>query len=603
LAPRIIDIVLDREGVAPQKIHCQSGYNVLLTPAAGGAAPLSEAVPSLLFPQSAGRRPAPAAEGSLRRCGLTLVDGPALFRYALDCRSGTISLGRKKEEETAFAELSTDAAVIEKVSRHTLRFPALDCYRELFLFVLGPPRAGAVSEEFFGGLKSAAAAGDAERLQKLEGELTKLEQVTQLERIQVEQQAQLFKVEERRLRYRDLARQLQKAKEGYAPYAAWDTVKDLPADIEAAAGAYGIALEKLTDERRELDRRAEQLMSEALSAVARPLLRQPVFLAALGGIVLSFVLGTSYPALRLPGLGGGFLALIGAAYLAIQHFINRDKTGIYQEALRTLEEEKKALGQKLEQETLPLRTLMQKFSLTQPPDLIDIHRERRAALAQIQEEAAALEKFKSENDPAALDREHGALTQELGQLERQLADLSLSGMTQDGVGLRREVAGLRDRLDGGTGAAGQWGGLSPYDRLIAAAAAALGLPREPVAKGLANGLNINLAWLSNRFLTQALFRDGLLVEVMRGDSRRAPVGQLNEAEAFLLYFALRLTLLQGLSARLALPVVVEADRLGFKQLDVALIAKALAHLGKSMQIIHPTSDSRFKDSAQHVAVL
>lgn len=608
MGARLLDIVLDRgNGQPPQKLTLQPGHNLLLSGSQEAPGIFSRALLNTFFPVS-GRSVPPSAVAEISRFGLTLESGPEIYRYALDCRAQGISLARRKAGESAFAAVSQAPDFVERVSRYTLHFPTLELYRELFVFALGRPasEAGTPSPEvadYFSGLagESEESQDDHQRLSELLALQRRYEDLVRLERSQIEKQGALFKIEEAKTKLQELSESLRQAKAEYAQYAPFDEIKGLPADFPAAVQEYKVLQVRREDELRQLDERAEKLMRQALVEMPRPLPRHPVFWGGIGGLLGTLALASSYAQLRLPLLPVGIACTALSAYHLVVYLLKRDNTATLREAIHTLEQEKRELLKKYAAEKPALQTLMDQFSLRDPEEVLGLLRERKQALAQVDEAAAELEKAGAATDRALLEKDQARLTLELAALDKRMAELSMKNSGQDPAMVQQEIEALQERLGmtdlAVTGAgASRLAGKGPFERLVVAAALLLAMKPSELAKRVKPALDANLQWLSGKQYGELLWEGATPAAVRRG-GQTVPLAQLDGAAASLVFFALRFTLLQGIGQKQPLPVIVHAEENPELPLPPAAITRALAHLSKSIQVLHPTADPRFREGA------
>jgi uncharacterized protein YhaN len=87
-------------------------------------------------------------------------------------------------------------------------------------------------------------------------------------------------------------------------------------------------------------------------------------------------------------------------------------------------------------------------------------------------------------------------------------------------------------------------------------------------------------------------KDGRTV-VAAASGRRMPLGELPPREVDLFFLSLRLTVVEKVSPRVKLPLLVEDALIGVDEAKLPLLGRMLKHLGTMTQVLHVTAHPGF----------
>ncbi|OJT17680.1 chromosome segregation protein SMC [Archangium sp. Cb G35] len=374
----------------------------------------------------------------------------------------------------------------------------------------------------------------------------------------------------------------------------------LPQDIVARAERYprtlarrDEALARLQSEREVAEEEAQRLPE------VEPIVRNRNFLIAVAVGVAFFVAG-----LLTDGLGR-YLALLDipafgfAAVLAIRYVDElQDKDRLSRRGEMFVAREKKIL-EEFEAEAGPVRKALEVFDVDTPKE-IPLRLQRReqlgAEVAQLRAQLVTVEKHPEFQEAAhqlpvlrkqiellnAQISEKGAFVRDLREVERELARLKesialarnpqMAGMGMSAVDMAG--GGMMEPLeDPGPLVLGLAGDLLATD-----VAAVIGMMRERCVQYFS-------ALTERRYVGVEWDRDGRTM-VVTSSGKRMPVGELPPREVDLFFLSLRLTVVEKVSARVKLPLLVEDALVGLDESRLPLIGRMLKHLGTLTQVLH-----------------
>lgn len=376
----------------------------------------------------------------------------------------------------------------------------------------------------------------------------------------------------------------------------------LPQDIVARAERYprmlarrDEAMARLQSEREVADEEAQRLPD------VEPLMRNRNFWIAVGVGVACFVAGlfpkdwVRYVALLdIPAFGF-------AAVLAIRYVDElQDKDRLSRRGEMFAVREKKIL-EEFEAEAGPVRKALEVFDVDTPkeiPPRLQRREQLGAEVAQLRAQLVSMEKHPEFMEAAhqlpvlrqqiellnAKISEKGTFVRDLREVERELARL------KESIALARNPQLAMQGMAGGDMAGG---GMEPLedpaplvlglagDLLATDVAAVIGMMRERCVQYFS-------ALTERRYTSVEWDRDGRTM-VVAASGRRMPVGELPPREVDLFFLSLRLTVVEKVSPRVKLPLLVEDALVGLDESRMPLLGRMLKHLGTLTQVLHVTA--------------
>ena len=372
----------------------------------------------------------------------------------------------------------------------------------------------------------------------------------------------------------------------------------LPQDIVARAERYTRVLARRDEalNRLESDREVAKEEVERLPEIA-PLVRNPYFWGALAlGLAvfiasLFFTNTVRYVALLdVPAFG--FAAVLALRY--VDELQNKDRVLRKGEVLAARE---KKIAEEFEAEAGPVRRALEVFDVDTPKEIAPRLQRREqlgAELAELRTQLVSQEKHPDFIDAGeqlpvirqqiellnAKIEQKGAFVRDLREVERELSRL------------KESIALARNPQAQAPGAADVGGG---GDTLEDPSPALLGLAADVLAADLhaMTGLmrercvQYFSALTERRYVGVEWDRDGR-TSVVGGAGRKQPWSELAPRDADLFFLSLRLTVVEKVSARVKLPLLIEDAFIGVDEARLPLLARMLKHLGTLTQVLHVT---------------
>jgi hypothetical protein len=438
------------------------------------------------------------------------------------------------------------------------------------------------------------------KLRELEKELVLCKEVDNLQFEVDGLNSQVFDLESK-LRSTDGLKE--KLRQAEAAWSAEPTPESmgLPQDIVARAERYPRTLARRDEAMARLQSEREVAEEEARRLPdVEPLVRNRNFWIAVGAGVACFIAGffftnaARYVALLdIPAFG--FAAVLALRY--VDELQYKDKVSRRGEMFAVRE---KKILEEFEAEAAAVRKALEVFDVDTPKDIAPRLQRREqlgAEVAQLRAQLVSMEKHPEFVEAAhqlpvirqqiellnATISEKGSFVRDVREVEREIARLKesialarnpqLAGMGMPGA----EVSGggmelLEDPAPGVLGLAG--------DLLATDLHAVIGMTRERCVQYFG-------ALTERRYVGVEWDRDGRTM-VVAASGRRMPVGELPPREVDLFFLSLRLTLVEKLSARVKLPLLVEDAFVGVDESRLPLLGRMLKHLGTLTQVLHVT---------------
>jgi hypothetical protein len=378
----------------------------------------------------------------------------------------------------------------------------------------------------------------------------------------------------------------------------------LPQDIVARAERFPKMLARKEEAMARLDSEREVAKEEAERLPdVEPLVRNPQFWAAIAVGVICFVAGffftnaARYVALLdIPAFG--FAAVLGLRFVdELQH---RDslKRKVEMFAVR----EKKIL-EEFEAEAGPVRKAMEVFDVDTPKE-IPLRLQRReelgAEVARLRAQLIAMEKHPEYIEAAnqlpiirqqiellnAKIAEKGAFVRDVREVERELARLKESIMLARNPQMMGGMPGVE--MSGGMEALED-----PSPVLINLAADVLATNAPAVMGALRDRcVQYFSALTDRRYVGVEWDREGRTT-VVSASGRRMPLGELPPREVDVFFLSLRLTIVEKLSVRVKLPLLVEDAFMGVDEAKLPLLGRMLKHVGTLTQVLQVSTHPGF----------
>jgi hypothetical protein len=399
----------------------------------------------------------------------------------------------------------------------------------------------------------------------------------------------------------------EKVREAEAAWAAEPTPESmgLPQDIVARAERFhktlarkDEALARLASEREVAEEEAARLPD------VEPLVRDRNFWIAVGAGVVCFIASFFFTnAVRYVALldipAFGFAAVLALRYVdELQH---RDRLNRRGEMFAVRE---RKIQEEFEADAGAVRRAMEVFNVDTPKDIpprLQRREELGAIVAQLRAQLVATEKHPeylaaAEQIPLLRQQiellnaqvtEKGAFVRDVREVERELARLKESIQLARNPQMMGGMPGM-DMMGGGMDALED-----PSPVLINLAADVLATNTQAVMGALRDRcVQYFSALTERRYVGVEWDRDGRTV-VVAASGRRMPVGELPPREVDMFFLSLRLTVVEKLSPRVKLPLIIEDAFAGVDDAKLPLLGRMLKHLGTLTQVLHVTAHPGF----------
>ena len=396
-----------------------------------------------------------------------------------------------------------------------------------------------------------------------------------------------------------------KVREAEATWAAEPTPESmgLPQDIVARAERFPRMLARKDEAMARLESEREVAEEEAARLPdVEPLVRNPRFWAAIALGVVCFVAGFFFTnAVRYVALldipAFGFAAVLALRFVdELQHkdFVNRRGEMFAVREKKILEE--------FEAEAGPVRKAMDVFDVDTPKDIAPRLQRREqlgADVAQLRAQLIAMEKHPEYIDAAnqlpiirqqiellnAKIAEKGTFVRDVREVERELTRLKESIQLARNPQMMGGMPGVE--------VSGPEALEDPSPVLINLAADVLATNASAVMGALRDRcVQYFSALTDRRYVGVEWDRDGRTT-VVSSSGRRMALSELPPREVDVFFLSLRLTVVEKLSVRVKLPLLVEDALMGVDEAKLPLLARMLKHVGTLTQVLHVTSHPGF----------
>lgn len=572
------------------------GYTVLLTSSPERFA-LPELAAAVLYSDGRGEDAqfaVPGANGP--KAGLTLQGQDRnIYRVVRELGAGG-ALHQLNRQTQSFDLLTRDAQEITQLLRTGAGLPQRTVFERLFTLAQSqlpsqrPPPGSKAGSSSAVTPKQGPLNETQRKIAELEQELALAERVEEMQFQQDGLASEMFSLESKLGGTEGLKQALADAEQAYAAAPSHETL-NLPRDIVARCERYGTLVQRRDDALARLlaEREAEQ---QAQPPAVEPLYRDVRFLGGAGVGAAALAAGA-----LLDG-GGRYVALLDipafgfAALVALQWVDElRGAQRVGRKGALFDAREKKILAD-FENEAQPVRAAMSALGVESAPEVIDVL-ERRPLLAEkvadLRRQLAAAE---SDPDYAQARQRHQALKAQSEALTQALREQS-GGYIRDVREVERELSRLRESLAPAVPAAAPAAAPEPVPvedpspGLLSAAADLFNSDVPTVASAVKDRCTQYLAALCDRRYSAVTF-DLHGAARLTGSTGPVDASALPPKDADLFFLALRLTLVEKLSARAKVPLLI-GDSLGaLDDAKVPLLARMLKHLGTLTQVLHVT---------------
>ncbi len=614
-------------GFSPSlRLSLKPGY-LVLTPVEGAPPPLAGLVSALLFADGRGGEATFAVPGQKAKVGFTLVGSDqGTYRLTREL-GGAGALFRFDKARNTFVPVTEDSAEMGQYLRGQVGLPTRTAFEQLFTLTAAQlpskkPKAkpadaaarASGSKPMLASNQPVAAASDVSlaksKLAELRKELAHAQEVDQIQFRIDGMASQVFELEQKLKSTEGVKAAL---KDAEAAYAAAPTPESLglPVDIVARAERYPLAAQKRDEALAKLDAEREQV--EALPAAVEPLVKDQQFWAGIGVGVLFLGLG-----LFIGGVGRylalldipafGYAALTALKYVdSLQVAERRGRKG----GMHASREKK--IHDEFEAEARHVREAMKALKVESPNEIVDVLGRKALLLQKVQDYRDQLQALEADPEFAAasgqyqrLKAEQEALNQELtvkGAYVRDMREVEREiARTEESIQLAMAAAPAPAAAASSAPPAPGEGFEDPAPGLLKLAADLLQVDVPSSGALLRDRLNQYVTALTDkRVLAVELDKDGKAVALVAGN-KRVPAGELPPRDLDLVYLGLRLTIVEKVTAKVKVPLLIE-DAPGVEEAKRVLFGRMLRHLGTLTQVLHATAHPAFASAAESSASL
>jgi hypothetical protein len=380
----------------------------------------------------------------------------------------------------------------------------------------------------------------------------------------------------------------------------------LPQDIVARAERFPRMLARKEEAMARLESEREVAEEEAARLPdVEPLMRNPQFWGAVAAGVVCFIAGFFFTnAVRYVALldipAFGFAAVLALRFVdELQH---KDFVGRRGEMFAVRE---KKILEEFEAEAGHVRKAMEVFDVDTPKE-IPLRLQRReqlgAEVAQLRAQLVSMEKHPEYIEAAnqlpiirqqiellnAKIAEKGSFVRDMREVERELARLKESILLARNPQMMGGMPGVEL-----SGMSGMEALEDPSPVLINLAADVLATNAPAIMGALRDRcVQYFSALTDRRYVGVEWDREGRTT-VVSSSGRRMPLGELPPREVDVFFLSLRLTVVEKLSVRVKLPLLVEDALMGVDEAKLPLLARMLKHVGTLTQVLHVTAHPGF----------
>ncbi len=598
------------------------GYLVLKSPASEPT-PLAGLTLALLYADGRGGEASFAAPGQRGKAALTFVGQDGVTYRLLRELGGTGTLHRINPSSQQPELVTQDATEMNQYLRGQAGLPPRTTFEQLCCLQASqlptrrprPKAAGGKAEvkapSLSGGLasvQSVAPAGDVyaaeAKLEELEEELVVAREVEQIQFQADGLSSQIFELDSKLKSTEGLQAKLREAEAAWAAAPSAESL-GLPQDILQRVERFPKAQARRDDALARLQAERDAAAERAASvAQVEPLTRNHFFLAALGVGIVFFALGIflSGPAkyvalLDIPAFGV-------AAVFALRYVEDLQRASRVDRKDEMFAAREKKIQDEYENETALIRAAMKTLDVGSHEDIPAVFQRKVDLKARVDELRAQLEAAQADPDLQAAADQQQELRQQLEALNAELQEKG--AYARDLREVEREVARLKESIalaKAPPAAAPAVAAAAPAtpgelledptptvlnqasDVLATNVPAVAGMMRERCVQYLA-------ALTDRRYASVEWDKDGRAVFVATA-GKRIPAGELPPKDLDLYYLGLRMAVVEKLSAKVKLPLLVEDALTGVEEAKLQLLARMLKHLGTLTQVVQVTAHPGF----------
>jgi hypothetical protein len=402
--------------------------------------------------------------------------------------------------------------------------------------------------------------------------------------------------------------------------AAWNTEPTpesmgLPQDIVARAERYPRTLARRDEALARLnsDREVAEEQAQRLPDV-QPLVRNQNFWIAVAAGVVSFIASFFFTnAARYVGLldipAFGFAAVLALRY--VDELQEKDRLSRRGEQFAARE---KKILEEFEAEAGPVRKALEVFDVDTPREIAPRLQRREQLGAEVARLRAEL--LSMENHPEFVEaaQQLPVLRQQIELLNAKIAEKG--NFVRDVREVERELLRLKESIAfarnpqlaamgvmPGAEAAGMEALEDPSPMVIGLAADLLATDLSSVVGMLRDRcVQYFSALTERRYVGVEWDKEGRTM-VVGASGRRIPVGELPPREVDLFFLSLRLTVVEKVSPRVKLPLLVEDALVGVDEARLPLLGRMFKHLGTLTQVLHVTPLASFPQMSDGTVTL
>ncbi|WP_224246124.1 ATP-binding protein [Hyalangium gracile] len=625
-------------GFSPQgRFPFKQGF-LVLKPPGGEISPLAALSLALLYADGRGEDARFAAQGQkAAKAALTLVGQDNLTYRLLRDLGGVGTLHKQTAPGQPPELVSQDSTEIAQFLRAQVGLPSRTAWEHVYSLTPGqmPSRKPRVrtskpdlkrpslpgvggshpgmpalgSNPSLSGLASTQAVAPAEDIPAAEAKLKELEEELVKSRVMEDLQfkldglnSQLFEVE-RKLKSTEGLRVAVRDAENAWNAAPTPESLGLPADILTRVERYPKAVARREDALNRLAQEREQ-EAQAAPVAVEPLKKNPLFWVGVGagslfllmGIILGAVLDTGWRYLTLldiPAFGW-------AAMVALRYVDDLSKTSNVRSKEGMFSAREKKILEEFEVDAAPVRRALKALDVETPEEIPAMF-ERKGLLEQrLTELRDQLTAMESDPEYVAAGQQRDSIKEQIEQLNAEIG--KKGSFVRDLREVERELSRTKESIalaksgavpmaagaaDPGMGAAsGPMEDPSPV--LMKVAADLLSMDVPTVAGLLRDRCTQYLSALTDRrYLGVEWDKDGLGSVFVPG--QQLGVGEIPPRDMDMYYLALRMTVVEKVSARVKYPFILEHPFAGMDEVKLPLIGRMLKHLGTLTQVLLVTN--------------
>ncbi len=440
------------------------------------------------------------------------------------------------------------------------------------------------------------------KLRELEQELVRSREVDELQFKLDGLNSELFEVERKLNSTEGLKVAIRDAETAWNAAPTPETL-GLPADILTRVERYPKVVAKKEDALGRLNAEREQ-EAQAVPAAVEPLKSNRVFWGGIGAGALFLLLGIILGAV-LDNVAWRYLVLLDipafgwAAMLALRYVDDLSKTSNVRNKEGMFSAREKKILEEFDAEAAPVRKALKALELESPEEIPAVF-ERKGLLEQkvfeLRDQMAAME---ASPDFVEAGEKREQTKREIEELNAEIAKIGT--YVRDVREVEREISRTKESIALAK---------APPPSMPSAP----GMPAEPledpspvVMTQAADLFAVDISTVADQFrdrcnqyltaLTDRRYqgvdwdKDGRAYVGSGG--RQVPVGEIPPRDLDMYYLALRMTVVEKVSARVKYPFLLEHPFTGVEEVKLPLVGRMLKHLGTLTQVLHVTTHPGF----------